>query len=487
MGPFVTARMWLLCTGLLGRVFASMKHCCRDQQLVVGMPPTTYFPFVIYNGVPSSAHDQPAISSYTGFVPEVLEELSLIMGFNLKYVTMHDVASYALVAGAYIDNLTAGDIDVVSMWPDGGEAKMPIVMSPLFLSQYTGLVQKTVEEQPFWGFVGPFSWQLWICLIATIFGYSLAFLAIRFLDPDEDESCRSLLRPSSLARTAYHMWIALFGGEDYEWTTGPGRMLRFSLLFFVMLTTATYTANLAAFFVVPAVKLHGPSDMDSLRNSKACYTTKAFGNLITPFVSSLVFPPDRVNSFEDQMRYCYDLLQDGKIDVLVEGLTILPKYALDHCDGSYLQRSIAFGEYYFSLAFDTGEKGIQWYKNITSAMPEVTGTTTHTQNLNHWFAKGLSCPKDEAGNLAKLTAHSMGGTLVVSGIFAVVAVAIAAGKRMRSTTSPVQSVEHVGRESWRDATETSGEMLKKVLQDLHDLKKKVGDGDKPELHLAKGA
>ena len=52
--------------------------------------------------------------------------------------------------------------------------------------------------------------------------------------------------------------------KQYEWMTWPGRILRIGLLFFVLVMTATYTANLAAFFTQPTYQIIGPQDMDSL-------------------------------------------------------------------------------------------------------------------------------------------------------------------------------------------------------------------------------
>ena len=47
----------------------------------------------------------------------------------------------------------------------------------------------------------------------------------------------------------YQPWAALLGGEEYEFTTGPGRIFRLGLLFLILITGAKYTANLAAFLV----------------------------------------------------------------------------------------------------------------------------------------------------------------------------------------------------------------------------------------------
>ena len=62
---------------------------------------------------------------------------------------------------------------------------------------------------------------------------------------------RGLLDLASMggvAKLLYHALAIQVGGEDYEWLTSPGRLLRIGLLFFSLVLSNTYVANLAAFF-----------------------------------------------------------------------------------------------------------------------------------------------------------------------------------------------------------------------------------------------
>ena len=60
---------------------------------------------------------------------------------------------------------------------------------------------------------------------------------------------------NSVGGASYHVMAACFGGEDYEWISGPMRLLRLSLLGMVLVSGSTYTANLAAFFNKPNIKV----------------------------------------------------------------------------------------------------------------------------------------------------------------------------------------------------------------------------------------
>eukprot|EP00746_Dinoflagellata_sp_MGD_P124400 gnl/MRDRNA2_/MRDRNA2_58993_c0_seq3.p1 gnl/MRDRNA2_/MRDRNA2_58993_c0~~gnl/MRDRNA2_/MRDRNA2_58993_c0_seq3.p1 ORF type:complete len:375 (-),score=56.81 gnl/MRDRNA2_/MRDRNA2_58993_c0_seq3:550-1674(-) len=331
--------------------------------------------------------------------------------------------------------------------------------------------------------IGPFSWQLWLSVVAVVVGYTFIVQSIRALDPQLDESPKFLFHPNSLIRVSYHMWVALLGGDDYEYTTGPGRLVRTGLLFFVMMVTATYTANLAAFFVAPAVKLHGPSDMESLRGSKACYTYEVWAPLIQPFVKELVTPPeDAVTSTEDRIQFCYDLLMKDEVDVFIEGQTILPKFALDNCDTTFLQNQIVFGEYYFSMFFPSAHpRGLELYRNLSAGLLEVTSKTAQTNRMKQYFGKGQACGGDGASELDELTADAMGGALVTSSAVAAAALLVAMCKRVHHKLRG-----GVAAETSDEVLETEGEMLKKILSDLDDLKKRFpqGVGEEQPLNLS---
>lgn len=81
----------------------------------------------------------------------------------------------------------------------------------------------------------------------------------------------ALARPSARLQMLYHPWAELFGGGDLEWTPGiSARILRIGWLFFILVSVASYTANLAAFFTAKTYEIRGPQSMMALRSSTAC-------------------------------------------------------------------------------------------------------------------------------------------------------------------------------------------------------------------------
>merc|ERR1719316_566799 len=138
-----------------------------------------------------------------------------------------------------------------------------------------------------------------------------------------------------------------------------------------------------------------------------------------------------MTSTEDRIQFCYDLLMADEIDVFIEGQTILPKFALDHCDTTFLQSQIVFGEYYFSMFFPSAHsRGLELYRNLSAGLLEVTSKSAQTNRMKQYFGKGQACGGDGASELDELTADAMGGALVISSAMAAVALLMSALKRI---------------------------------------------------------
>jgi hypothetical protein len=96
--------------------------------------------------------------------------------------------------------------------------------------------------------------QLWLVLIASFSAVAIILMGLQLLDNDgamddreleilsDDERAAKLRLAAdtrwsfmrSLFHSHYHTFAAYLQGDDYEWVTGPERLLRLGLLFLVL-------------------------------------------------------------------------------------------------------------------------------------------------------------------------------------------------------------------------------------------------------------
>ncbi|KAH8054869.1 hypothetical protein JL720_14392 [Aureococcus anophagefferens] len=189
-----------------------------------------------------------------------MDLLAAEMDFQIQDVVVPSTSDWA-------ELLRNGTCDVIfefSTEEDG----VSMARTPFVSYTFTGLTRKTNTRSGAWSIFDPFHWRLWLAVAATVVvGGAVAFaIAVA-----ADGAPRTLSAGvESAATQLYHATALLLAGDDFEWLRGPGRAFRLGFLFFALVTSATYTANLAAFLTRPNVKVLGPQTMDDLATSVAC-------------------------------------------------------------------------------------------------------------------------------------------------------------------------------------------------------------------------
>ncbi|KAH8055675.1 hypothetical protein JL722_8018 [Aureococcus anophagefferens] len=143
----------------------------------------------------------------------------------------------------------------------------------------------------------------------------------------------------SAATQLYHATALLLAGDDFEWLRGPGRAFRLGFLFFALVTSATYTANLAAFLTRPNVKVLGPQTMDDLATSVACVEygslVAMLGSLVAGTISPDTHAADGVAYGYDELgartAWCVDAVLGGAADIFISNDVGLHLVGLDLC------------------------------------------------------------------------------------------------------------------------------------------------------------
>jgi hypothetical protein len=226
-----------------------------------------------------------------------------------------------------------------------------MVCIPIFSESYGGLVYKSRATQNMWRLFQPFTEELWIGIVGAIltFAFLLAVVEVS-ADRESEDWAWSAQRFVNLGgKAVYHALAAALSGEDYEFVTWPGRILRVAMLFFVLVTTATYTANLASFFTAPSTKVHGPQYMSGLRQSTIWVANQFQVPQFAPFAKDVKYAyggdyggeqgalgllteynPDKL------MGWVREKLRAREMDVYVSSSSFLRWFQVSACSSSFL-------------------------------------------------------------------------------------------------------------------------------------------------------
>ena len=180
----------------------------------------------------------------------------------------------ASVACALGTSLNLWDICIGEMQVFGNKANFAKWLPTLGTSSEYLIVQQKVKEPTFGKHMAsvfsPFSGELWAVLLAFCVVFGLAF-ALLERDGEDFEDSSGVL--NKLATTMYKSSLsAVTGGPTYEPGTTGGKILMLGFGWLLLITAASYTANLASLLVV-ANSLKGISDIDGLikiEGSKLC-------------------------------------------------------------------------------------------------------------------------------------------------------------------------------------------------------------------------
>jgi len=435
---------------------STAHRCCLGDHLKIALPDQSQKPYWEY--VPTRT------PKWSGYLTLMIDALANEMGFTYEF----EEAVYG-EQGEPV-NLLYGDAQLFLSVVSNPELYHPDVTQWIqftvpFLNDFnTALVYKEVTAPSIWRLFDPFTGGLWLATILCVVFSSLLMVMLSALTiQDGQMTGRDALTPRSIIMSLYHATAALTGGEDYEWLSGPSRLFRLGLLFLILILTATYTANLAAFFTKPQVKVYGPKDLTELRTARPCITIEDMGQFLHLYTGSFIKPTAEDYAQNNVLKFCHDALREKRADVWIAPFTMLNSYLLDHCSDLQLVPSIDILPTRVAFAVASNNSGIKDFMNVAithwGQMPESL------MLLQESFGIGRSCSStNTVDDTTPIDVPGMGGLFVVFAIVAAAAVVCAlielACHKFRKTEDVIM-----------DHTATEGEMLRYLVEEMKSLRK----------------
>jgi len=456
-------------------------NCCVGQTVRLGLFEGQLQPYWNFDG-----------EMYSGYLPEVFKLIAYDMGFT------PEIVKSSLQPGKPPSNIS---------WFSEHGADMIVLLGFEQALVHPVFQQAVVTSTVFDGFIGaavlqtradpgplvlfdPFDGQMWAAVCASVVIAALLLVIFNILSPSEEFEempLKERLSTAYVMLSNYHMVAALLSGEDYEWTTWPGRVLRLALLFLVLVTTTSYTANLAAFFNKPSFVIHGPEDMVGLRKAKACVSFPDHDPMVSAFTKSVEYMPEfnyaDPNILEKSTAYCINLLREQKVDAWMRDIGGLRPVVEENCDELVLREKISVTKITFAFMLPDTPELHKLATQLTATITHLKGDPVWSQLQGDYFREGRDlCGEKVVSALEPITLYRQRGLFYICGVLAGIALVIAlvhaARKRLSGESKKDERQQH---------TMTDGELLRLLIKQVNRIGQKLhvaGGGTKASAFAA---
>jgi len=349
-----------------------------------------------------------------------------------------EVSPHLVSPAPTIDMQLVG-IHVEGAWlPDSIQVARTV---PIYTSYYAGLQYRERLGANRFRLFDPFSYDMWLAICATAVATALIMSLLSSIETAESSICTAKADRPSLAKRVvtkvtrfaaelpegvYNSLTALCGGFDYNHETWSGKTLRLGLLFFALVISATYTANLAAIFSEPNWKDHGPESLFDLKEAVSCFATEIGHTLRVTLGEHLtakaIFPPTDMPLGWPRGHYCVDALRTYDADIYIGEANVLHALHLENCDSTSETSWLNVGSIMFALQVRAEDAAFA--NNFSRAWVHYEQTPEFLVMKDSLLQWDTHCPGSEDDLDASVSFHSMSGLFFIYGLFAVLAVLI---------------------------------------------------------------
>ena len=333
----------------------------------------------------------------------------------------------------------------------------------------------------------------------------------------------ALARPSARLQMLYHPWAELFGGGDLEWTPGiSARILRIGWLFFILVSVASYTANLAAFFTAKTYEIRGPQSMMALRSSTACIpdhgndeamaARAAMDWGVGETMAGVIHAnsaAEFANATDDEKQKlwgmsqipgalvskCAERVKKGEADLIMTGRDALTAWVLnrshtERCDEWTFSTGIALPRHNPVQMFLAMDKGVGWtfFSNLQASlawMRQFAPVDVLASIYSRELRRGEGCPpRPEVEDTTRIPLNTQGGVFLICGVCIGLALLVSAAEAHLARGGSLRFWERrqEGRVEGSQGTSASGggdevttlltdsEMLRRLVSDVNELR-----------------
>ena len=323
---------WKATTDILWNNGSNIPPLDQDQsarQTLRILVPQDDEPYIFYDG------NKTGTKAYSGFAIDLLKHLSSEIGFSYEFELWNETWDRMVETVGRPDtiyDMAIGDITVTSY-----RELVCDFTSSFFQSSYRILVKRPSSSSAsgLWQFFDPFSWDVWIMLLAFLFfsSFMLWFLEhwhLRHVSP-------------GLAETMWVSFSTFYSTQKAEKiTSNYGRFYLIVACFIVMVINAAFTANMTSFLLDKDVTL----PYSTLPEVGSLGVGVQGGTATYRYIKNVEHVPNVVETkYDDAVKH----LNDGTIAVFINNEPSQKYLALNDCGVALSGNSFHQEKYAFAL------------------------------------------------------------------------------------------------------------------------------------------
>eukprot|EP00118_Oscarella_pearsei_P008471 m.43758 g.43758 ORF g.43758 m.43758 type:complete len:863 (+) comp33476_c0_seq5:58-2646(+) len=425
-------------------------------------------PFLYLKNVTDTAHGinvtNTSKTNYQGLVVDLMDALQKRMGFTYTIITpldsrygkLEENENGTLISNGMIGQLLncEADIAVGSLLVTSEREEYITFAGTCWLEASLSLFgyRQETKHRHWTAFLRPFSSRLWGMLLLIIFVFPLFVTTVRIFD--SKETCPTFL--TSYLESFWQLYTTLAqqgseteegekiidGKEDWNETekgrryfgqrisTWPSRVLFGGWFFFAIIVVATYTANLATFYVSDVIP-SGLNNLDELADqTEVMYGTVKGSAIEEFFVNSPIEKYQKMgkymtttkNAMMENAEEGYRRVRENENYVFIWDELSL-EYAVSTspgCNTRLIGRD--FNEGGYGLGMRQRE---EYQKNFTVTLLQLRDEQVIAQIRNRWFENGI-CLVDRSkstqiGEPDQIDLLDFGGSFLILGVSVVLA------------------------------------------------------------------
>ncbi|CAF1455573.1 unnamed protein product [Rotaria sordida] len=354
---------------------------------------------------------------YIGFIPDLIERLKTDIGFNPILQLAPSNQTYdGLVetVNKGINDIAIGDITVNSKRRNLVGFSNAISETSLRL-----IIRNTPDANlDLFGFLKPFSVNLWLLVLATCISSGILMCIIERKD-NENLTDRSV--SSQLIMSIWYSFANMVGyGADFSASNAAGRLLTGGLYILSLIIVASYTANLASNLTL-AKSQFVLSGIDDLKSGKIQYSRVGVrvGTVGEAYYLSHISHGNKNYYPLTTRQSLYDNLLAGNIDVSF----------IDDGIGTYVTNNVYCNLTLVGAGFDIGVFGIatpkQWLYaqdlDVTLLLLKETGYLDDL--IQKWFAV-RKCPDSQTTTSNAMGVEAVGGLYIIYAVIYILSIVL---------------------------------------------------------------